>query len=228
MGTVVPFDRDHASISALSASVDCNEASASNVMCAQPFSPAKRTISGHRLAGIKPRPRQVLTVDAGKPSSAETAPVPPRSSIVEPTVSDMDATIVRDLRTCQAFSICETTSNGENAAIALMEEPLHDPPEIIGARLETVRVAKGFKTQVAFAEAIGIEKNTYNPFINGERTLSWQTALLVRKKFKVPVQWLFFGEDEDDLPAWLYKTIKATAEKRPESLPAKKVRKVRI
>lgn len=74
-----------------------------------------------------------------------------------------------------------------------------DPPKVIGKRLENLRDALGFKTQVAFAAEIGVERNTYNGFKQGKRELTFETACLIRKKFKIPIDWLFWGDD-DELP----------------------------
>ena len=72
-----------------------------------------------------------------------------------------------------------------------------DPPKVIGNRLKSLREALGIKTQTAFAAELGIEKNTYNPFETGNRELTFETACLIRKKFKIPIDWLFWGDDED-------------------------------
>jgi DNA-binding XRE family transcriptional regulator len=74
-----------------------------------------------------------------------------------------------------------------------------DDPKVVGARLKNLREALGIPTQVAFAKELGIEKNTYNPFEKGTRELTFETACLIRKKFKIPIDWLFWGED-DELP----------------------------
>jgi len=74
-----------------------------------------------------------------------------------------------------------------------------DAPEVIGSRLKNLREALGIKTQVKFAEEIGIEKNTYNPFEKGARTLTFEAACKIRQKFKIPIDWLFWGED-DEIP----------------------------
>lgn len=74
-----------------------------------------------------------------------------------------------------------------------------DPPKVIANRLKALRIALGFQTQVAFAAELGIEKSTYNPFEKGKRELTFETACLIRKKFKVPIDWLFWGDD-DEIP----------------------------
>lgn len=72
-----------------------------------------------------------------------------------------------------------------------------DDPKVVGKRLKNLREALGMSTQVAFAEELGIEKNTYNPYETGKRELTFETACLIRKKFKIPIDWLFWGDDEE-------------------------------
>lgn len=74
-----------------------------------------------------------------------------------------------------------------------------DDPKTVAKRLKHLREALGFPTQAAFANELGIERNTYNPFEKGARELTFETACLIRKKFKIPIDWLFWGED-DELP----------------------------
>lgn len=74
-----------------------------------------------------------------------------------------------------------------------------DDPKIVAKRLKNLREALGFKSQVSFATELGIGRNTYNPFETGTCELTFETACLIRKKFKIPIDWLFWGED-DDLP----------------------------
>lgn len=74
-----------------------------------------------------------------------------------------------------------------------------DSAKVIGNRLRALREALDFKTQVKFAEELGIEKNTYNPFEKGKRALTFETACLIRRKFNIPIDWLFWGDD-DELP----------------------------
>lgn len=160
MGIVVRLPR-HARGSA-------RAARASKVMCPQAFDSANRTISGHRLAGMNPRARQVLTVEGGKCSSAESAPVPPKSSIAESTVTDITPYIVRNPRTCQGFATRETTFSRDCASIGAMKGPLYDPPEVIKERLRAIREALGYAKQADFAEGWGSQKT---PTIRLKRVL---------------------------------------------------------
>lgn len=202
MGDVVRFPHARASADS-GAGMD---AKASKVISEQPLSLASRTRPGQRCAGI-PRVRQVLTVLAGTPRSAATAPVPPRASIVEPAVSDIAATIVRTLRTSQEFAGRETTLVGDYGVLG----PMIDPPEIIGPRLKSLRLALNIPTQTAFAKKIGVEKNTYNPWEKGTRELTFEGACLIRKKFKIPVDYLFWGDSEDQLPAGILNKLDRAA-----------------
>lgn len=75
-----------------------------------------------------------------------------------------------------------------------------DPPTVMGPRLKALRIALGYPTQIGFAKEIGVEKNTYNPWEKGTRALTFEGACLIRKKFRVPLDYLFFGEI-GELPA---------------------------
>lgn len=177
-------------------------------MCEQPLAPASRTMSGHRRAGI-PRARQELIVEAGKPSSAETEPVPPKSSIAESAVRDMDAMIVRNSRTCQAFAYCETTLGQKNVPIELMGERYED----IGRRLIRTREALDFTGhggQSAFCKAIGVSKTKYNPFETGKRPITLAVAIKIRKRFAVPLDWIYCA-DPSGLPQHVYQKLNRTA-----------------
>jgi transcriptional regulator with XRE-family HTH domain len=86
-----------------------------------------------------------------------------------------------------------------------------DPPQVIGLRLKTLREACGFKLQKDFAAAIGVEKNTYNPWETGKRELTFEGALLIRRRFRVPLDYLFFGELVEEIPARILKRIQEAA-----------------
>lgn len=206
MGNVIRFPRRHVRTSD---AVGCAAANASKVMCAHPRSAASRTMSDQRRGGI-PRARQELTVEAGNPSSAQTAAVPPKSLMVESEVN-IESIIVRTLRTSQVFADCETTFPVVYSPIESMAGPLTDPPEIIGPRLRALRIALKKKSQTEFATDIGVEKNTYNPWETGKRPLTFEGALLIRKKFKIPLEYLFFGEFADELPYRIRQAINRAA-----------------
>lgn len=75
-----------------------------------------------------------------------------------------------------------------------------DDEKIIGKRLKALRLALGVKTQKAFAKEIGVEKNTYNPWETGKRPLTFEGACLIRKRYRIPLDYLFFGDAQDELP----------------------------
>lgn len=206
MGAILRFPTHARTSTRSSTTTGGIAAKASKVICEQPLASASRTRAGQRWAGM-PRLRQVLTVLGGKPSSVDTTPVPPRALIAEPAVSDMAPTIVRSLRTSQGFASRETTSSADYGSVG----PMIDPPEIIGLRLKTLRLALGCRTQVEFAKKLGIEKNTYNPFETGKRPLTFEVACSIRRKFKIPVDYLFWGDSEDQLPAGILNKIDRAA-----------------
>lgn len=206
MGTILRFHTHARASAASSARTGGIAAKASKVICEQPNSLASRTNPVHRLGGM-PRVRQVLTVLGGKPSAADTAPVPPRASIAEPAVSDIAATIVRNLRTSQEFATRETTSTTDYGSLG----PMIDPPEVIGPRLKALRLALNIRTQTEFAKKIGVEKNTYNPWENGKRPLTFEGACLIRRRFKIPVDYMFWGDHEDQLPAVIQRKLESAA-----------------
>ena len=86
-----------------------------------------------------------------------------------------------------------------------------DDPKIIGPRLRALRLALGIETQVEFAQSIGVEKNTYNPWEKGSRPLTFDGACKIRKKYHIPLDYLFYGESVDELPMKVIKNIRQAA-----------------
>lgn len=93
------------------------------------------------------------------------------------------------MRTCQGFANCETTFSYNYGAITA----IMDTREKIAARLIALRDEVNMDQQT-FARAIGVEKNTYNPFETGKRRLSFEVACLIKRRFGVSIDWLFFGD----------------------------------
>lgn len=185
----------------------CSDSSASDsrVISFSPRSAAKRDKAKYRDGGI-PRSRQPLTVDSAKSKASATKRVPPSLSMIEPAVT-IPGNIVRTVRTCQAFAKRETTISPGYAAIGAMI----DPPEIIGPRLEALRKAIGFETQQEFAKAIGVGKNTYNPWEKGTRPLTFDGACKIKKKYKIPLDYLFHGDYADEIPHKILKKLQDAA-----------------
>lgn len=119
----------------------------------------------------------------------------------------MTREFVRTVRTCQGVAERETTFPVSNGQIPGMI----DPPEIIGARLKAIRLAVDCKTQQEFASEIGVEKNTYNPWETGKRALTFEGALLIRKRYKIPLDFLFFGESQEEIPGRILKKLPRAA-----------------
>lgn len=204
MGKIIRFPGRHARSSSqedISSLRDAISAKTSNVISGRPRLAANATTEAQCGAGM-PRRLQPLTTGKRCPSASATSPSEPegggdppqRSSMSESQVV-MAATIVRTVRTGQGFASRETTSSVDHGPIG----PMIDDPKIVAKRLKNLREALGISTQVAFAKELGIEKNTYNPFEKGTRELTFETACLIRKRFRIPIDWLFWGDD-DELP----------------------------
>lgn len=182
-----PSDKDSLSLRAAK-SAAARSAKTSKVISIFPTSAAKATTAAQWGAGM-PRVCQPLTVESDCPSAPATAPVLPRSTMID-FQDAMSGTLVRTMRTCQGFATCETTNAKNYVAIGSMT----DPDRIIAARLKALRLELGYKHQNAFAEELGIEKNTYNPFETGKRPLTFEVACKIRNRFGISVDWLFFGD----------------------------------
>lgn len=85
-----------------------------------------------------------------------------------------------------------------------------DPAKVIGRRLEQLRLVLDVGDKQTFAGKLGIAKNTYSPFENGSRRLSLEVALRIRAKYKVPLDYLYFGETAG-MPVWLDKKLREAA-----------------
>lgn len=160
----------------------------------KPRPPSSLTSADQYSDGIALRARQVLTVDFATDSADATCVVPPSASMIESTV--MDADIVRMTRTGQEFANRETTFPVRRGVIGRMI----DPAEVIGRRLAELRLALGYTQQNEFADALNVEKNTYNPWESGSRPLPFESACTIRQKWSVPLDYLFYGAFPERLP----------------------------
>lgn len=85
-----------------------------------------------------------------------------------------------------------------------------DPLKQQAKRLRDTREALEFETQVAFAKAIGVAKNTWVDFENGKRPISLGVAKKIKGRFKIGLDWTIDG-DFDDLPGHLFRKLARTA-----------------
>jgi transcriptional regulator with XRE-family HTH domain len=194
MGKIIRFPRRkrHARASSDSASRRAaKRAKASNVI-SKSFLQASATIPGQCGLGM-PLDRQPLTVESDWESACATARVPPQESMMESQVKSMPAYSSR-IANLSRFATCETTFPTDCGAIGGMNSP-----EDVRRRLIALRVALGYggRKQSAFAEEIGLAKNVYNPFESDGRNfrpLTLEAACRIRKRFGVPLDWIFFGD----------------------------------
>jgi DNA-binding XRE family transcriptional regulator len=159
-------------------------------MWLQDFSAAIRTISGHRRAGMKRRARQVLTVDKGRSRAAATAPVPPKSSMAVSTVTDMDANIVRGLRTSQVFAHCEPTFPPKDDEIGSMIGTSWRDKE----RAQATRWLLDFELQSDFVRKAKIAKTSWSEIESGKKTITLGMARKIKKQFNMSLDWTLDGD----------------------------------
>jgi len=86
-----------------------------------------------------------------------------------------------------------------------MMEHLEDDREAVAARLKRVREVLGLEKK-EFAENAGLTMQTYGPFENARRDLSLQAAKMLRKRYQLPLEFLYFGKIED-LPTRISKEL---------------------
>lgn len=86
-----------------------------------------------------------------------------------------------------------------------MLEDLEDAPEAVGARLRRVREILGL-TKKEFAERVEISEQAYGAYENGNRSLSLGAAKKLRKVYRLPLEFMYFG-NIGDLPTRISKEL---------------------
>ncbi|MFY1707415.1 helix-turn-helix transcriptional regulator [Tritonibacter scottomollicae] len=86
-----------------------------------------------------------------------------------------------------------------------MLEEQEDHIDAIAARLKRVREILGLSKK-DFAERAGLTEQTYGPFENAKRELSLSAAKKIRKRYGLPLEFMYFGKI-DDLPTRISKDL---------------------
>ena len=86
-----------------------------------------------------------------------------------------------------------------------MLEDQEDSIEAVAARLERVRTILGLSKK-EFAERAGLTEQGYGPFENARRELSLGAAKKLRKRYGLPLEFMYFGKT-DDLPTRISKHL---------------------
>lgn len=187
MGTILQLPDHHDRASAVSrAAISASKASVTSL---RPRSEASRMMPAQCPPGMPlGRERQPLTVDGSCESPSATDPVPPQALITSSHECIMGVTIVRSMRTGQPFATCETTNTRNSGTIRPMDTDIE-----VANRLAALREKLNLD-QSAFAKSLGIEKNTYNAYERGKRSLTIETAKKIRRRYGISVDWLLFGD----------------------------------
>lgn len=86
-----------------------------------------------------------------------------------------------------------------------MLEDQEDNIEAVAARLRRVREILGLSKK-DFAEGAGLTEQSYGPFENARRELSLNSAKKLRKRYGLPLEFMYFGKIED-LPTRISKEL---------------------
>ena len=158
----------------------------------------------YNSAGMRPRERQLLTADEPKPVKVATARVPPKASMMSPTVSNMPGECSRfvnksSLHRMPIVTDCELLPNWG------MSRSLKD----IASRLEVTREALGL-TAADLCRQTGIKPNQWSQFVNPtkKRRITLDAAYKLRDEYGISLDWIYDG-DPSNLPARLHSKISA-------------------
>ncbi|MCG7624968.1 helix-turn-helix transcriptional regulator [Epibacterium sp. Ofav1-8] len=86
-----------------------------------------------------------------------------------------------------------------------MLEEQEDHIDAVAARLKRVREILGLSKK-DFADRAGLTEQTYGPFENAKRELSLSAAKKLRKRYGLPLEFMYFGKI-DDLPTRISKDL---------------------
>lgn len=81
---------------------------------------------------------------------------------------------------------------------------------LIAARLTATRVALGYEGQAKFAKALGVGKSTYHAWESGDRRISANAAFKLRERFRIPLDWTYYG-DARNLPGEVWNKLPKSA-----------------
>lgn len=68
-----------------------------------------------------------------------------------------------------------------------------DRPEVIGARLRRLRIAKGYAQAKAFCDSIGVQDTAWNNWEKGRRVIPIEVALKVAAKTGASLDYIYRG-----------------------------------
>lgn len=83
----------------------------------------------------------------------------------------------------------------------------------IARRLLIARTALNL-SMTEFCTGAGISLTTYSNWEGGRQRLSADGAFALRRTYKLSLEWLFFGEDEDKLPSAIRDALKSSPSRK--------------
>lgn len=86
--------------------------------------------------------------------------------------------------------------------------------EDVAARLELLRLWAGYDSQSAFAVQTGLTASEWNHFETGRRPLSITAAHKLRQRWRVTLDWLYYG-DRSGLTVEISNSLPSLDRKKP-------------
>lgn len=189
---------------------DASEAdSVSNVIFLAPFFAAKRTSSRQRRGGM-PRLRQLLTTLLLTSSALDSAPVPPRVSMIQSAdEAVMVVNIIRYQRTSQEFADRMSTNLEISPLINDMRAYFSDQ----GRRLVAIRRACTGMSQTDFADELEIVKSYLSELENNKKPIGLDLARVIKSRWHLPLDFILDGDIEmlDQAPARIVRKLEELA-----------------
>jgi transcriptional regulator with XRE-family HTH domain len=78
----------------------------------------------------------------------------------------------------------------------------------VALRLAMTRVALGFENQADFAKRANLSQNRYNQYETGERRITIDAAMKLKKAFGISLDWIYDG-DRNGLPHAVWSALPA-------------------
>ena len=98
-----------------------------------------------------------------------------------------------------------------------MNQAAHDP-NLVGKRLEIIRLAKDIGTQPQFAKILNVSKNRYNNWATGGVLIPVEYAVRIKELTGATLEYIYLG-DRSSLPLSLAQSIqRAEASSSPSDI----------
>lgn len=169
-----------------------SRANVSSVTPLTRFRLASSTNGGHRLEGMRPLTRQLLTVVAPADKAFATLDVPPSASISESEVMTEKISTFCGCVNIHASAIA--LGRGRTHSLTMLMKPF----EAIGRRLALLRAVLDV-SQAEMCRQIKCSTTRWNNYELGERRITLPIAIKLADEYGASLDWIYRGA-RDGLP----------------------------